>query len=74
MRTTGDCRYEDLRLVKPGIFPTWQGEENRLELGHRVRGRALESQTCVTAAAAGGNSMDGAGWRELCWSLLHGWG
>lgn len=69
----GDCRYEDLRLVKPGTFPTWQEEENRLELGHRVRGRAPESQPCVTAAVAGGDARDGTGWREL-WSLLHVWG
>lgn len=48
-----DSKYEDLGLVKPGILPMWQGEENGLELGHGMGGRALKSQPCVTAAAAG---------------------
>lgn len=59
MKVTGDSKTW-------GFFPTWQGEENSLELGHQVRGRALESQPCVTAAAAG----ELEGWGRLESALL----
>lgn len=50
----GESKYKDLWQGNPGLFPEWQGMENSLELGHQVRGRALERWAWVTAAAARG--------------------